>query len=415
MPSRRDILKAAVALPAAAVASASVRASRSGPHVVVIGAGAFGGWTALELVRRGAAVTLVDAWGPGNVRASSGGETRVIRAGYGTRAIYTRMAVRALALWRVHDERFGRGFFRKTGALWMFGKDGSFGQASVAALAAEKLQMDELSLADARRRYPQIAFDGIASVLFEPEAGYLLARRSCEHVVERVVAEGGAYRQAAVASPVRVAGPTLRSLALTTSAPIDADAFVFACGPWLGTLFPDVVGKNVTPTRQDTFYFGTPAGDARFDDDALSVWVDFSERVIYGIPGNANRGFKVADDTSGPAFDPTTGQRDLSAAGLKAARTFLLRRFPALARAPLVHSEVCQYESSPDSNFIVDRHPGAPNVWIAGGGSGHGFKMGPAIGEMIASLALGTAQPDPFFSLARLARIRGRASSLSRF
>ena len=164
-----------------------------------------------------------------------------------------------------------------------------------------------------------------------------------------------------------------------------------------------MVGALVTPTRQEVFYFGTPAGDARFLEAHLPVWIDYGQRLVYGIPGNANRGFKVADDTAGPRFDPTNGQREATDAGVTRARAFIARRFPALAAAPLVGTEVCQYEASPDSNYVIDRHPRAPNVWIAGGGSGHGFKMGPAIGELVASLVLGESQPDPFFGLARFA------------
>lgn len=403
MPSRRDVLKAIAAAPASALLP---RRSplQARPRVVVVGAGAFGGWTALELVRRGAQVTLVDAWGPGNARASSGGETRVIRTTYGARTIYTKMAKRALELWRAHDKRYGRGFFKTTGVLWMFGQDDTFRKESVAALHAERIPVQELSLTEARRNYPQIDFTGISSILFEPEAGYLLARRACEHVVECVIAEGGEYRQAAVASPVEMIGSSPGRVRLSDGQPLIANTYVFACGPWLGSLFPNVVGKKVAPTRQDVFYFGTPPGDARFLDDALPVWVDFGQRLIYGIPGNVNRGFKIADDSPGPPFDPTNGQRDLSPDGVKAARDFLVRRFPALRNAPLVGSEVCQYESSPDTNYIIDRHPTLPNVWIVGGGSGHGFKMGPAMGELVASLVLGEGKPDPFFSLSRFAR-----------
>jgi monomeric sarcosine oxidase len=397
------MLKAAIGAPAAAALTSRRRRPPQGPRVVVVGAGAFGGWTALELLRRGARVTFVDAWGPGHVRSSSGGETRVIRASYGTNAVYTRMATRALELWRAHDARFGRSFFRRTGALWMFVKDDAFGRASVAALRAERLTIDELTPADARRRWPQINFDGLRTILFEPDAGYLLARRACEHVAECVRAEGGQYRQVAVKSPVRIADTTLATLLASDGADLSADAFVFACGPWLGTLLPDVVGKSVTSTRQEVLYFGTSPGDARFEEDQLPVWVEAGERFMYGIPGNANRGFKLADDTSGPPFDPTTGQRDLTPQAIKVARAFLSRRFPALADAPLVGSEVCQYEASPDSHYIIDRHPRASNVWIVGGGSGHGFKMGPAIGEIVASLVLGTSKPDPQFSLSRFA------------
>jgi sarcosine oxidase len=411
MASRREILKASVLLPMIATAAGvdGVEQTGEGRRVVVVGAGAFGGWTALELRRRGARVTLIDAWGPGNARASSGGETRVIRATYGARTIYTKMAVRAMALWRAHDAKWGRGFFRKTGALWMLGADAigaddAFGRASALALRAEKLPIEELTPQAAAMRFPQISFDDtIKAVLWEPEAGYLFARRACEHVVERFIAEGGEYRQSTVPVPVSIGEAPLRRLALGDGAAIEADAFVFACGPWLGRLFPDVIGPRVTPTRQEVYYFGTPPGDTRFLDPSMPVWVDYRDRLMYGIPGNANRGFKVADDTPGPTFDPTNGTRDATPAGIEAARGFLKQRFPALAGAPLLGSEVCQYEASPDSHFIIDRHPAAANVWIAGGGSGHGFKMGPAIGERVASHVIAGSAPDPQFALARLA------------
>ena len=373
--------------------------------VIVIGAGAFGGWTALELRRRGARVTLVDAWGPGHPRASSGGETRIIRATYGTRAVYTKMALRALELWRVHDP--GRRLLHETGVLWMFGDDDSFGHASARVLRDCGASLDRLALGDASRRYPQINFDGIRSVFVEPAAGYLFARRACEDVVANLIAEGGEYRQAVVVGPIVVDGTAMTRVVLGDGTYLEADAFVFACGPWLASLFPDVVGASIVSTRQEVFYFGTPAGDARFTEPELPVWMDFAagsrSGQIYGIPDTGSSGFKVADDASGPAIDPTTGDREASADGIARARAFLSRRFPALADAPLVGAEVCQYESTPDDHFIVDRHPAVSNLWIAGGGSGHGFKMGPAVGEMVASVVLANAMPDAQFSLARFA------------
>ena len=370
--------------------------------VAVIGAGAFGGWTALELRRRGVDVTLIDAWGPGNVRASSGGETRVIRATYGTRSIYSRMTMRALERWRAYDAGARSGLLRETGVLWMFGSDAGFGRTSADAMHALGIPLEPLTPSDAARRFPQIAFDDtIRSILWEPRAGYLFARRACADVVARFIAEGGEYREAAVRSPLRIASGPLREVDLEGGGTIAADAFVFACGPWLGRLFPDAVGSRVTATRQEVYYFGTPAGDARFHDPEMPVWIDCGERVLYGIPGNAHRGFKIADDTSGPEMDPTWSARDATPSGIDAARAFLARRFPQLADAPLVGSEVCQYEATPDSHLIVDRHPAAANVWIAGGGSGHGFKMGPVIGELLASCVLDGASPDPQFGLDR--------------
>lgn len=378
---------------------------QSNPRIVVVGAGAFGGWTALELRRRGARVTLVDAWGPGHARASSGGETRIIRATYGagTRAIYTKMALRALELWRAHDP--ARRLLHETGVLWMFGDDDSFGHASAQVLRDHGASLDLLTLPEAARRYPQIGLDGIRSVFIEPAAGYLFARQACEEVVAHLIAEGGEYRQAAVMGPLGGLAAPVSRVALADGTGLEADAFVFACGPWLPSLFPDVIGARIMATRQDVFYFGTPAGDGRFRAPGLPVWMDFAagsrSGQIYGIPGAS--GFKVADDAPGPAIDPTSGERRVDAEGVARARAFLSVRFPALADAPLIAAEVCQYESTPDDHFILDRHPGAANVWIAGGGSGHGYKMGPAVGELVASLVLDGSGPDTQFSLSRLA------------
>jgi len=273
----------------------------------------------------------------------------------------------------------------------------------MATLHEAGMAIDELSRADAARRFPQIAFDeAVATILWEPEAGYLFAARACASVLERFRAEGGAYRQAAVRTPLIPAGDPLQDVVIESGERIEADAFVFACGPWLGRMFPDVVGARMTPTRQEVYYFGTPAGDRAFDDPAMPVWLDCGERIIYGIPGNGGRGFKIADDTPGRPFDPTDGDRNVSDAGVDRARAFLARRFPRLTSAPLVGAEVCQYEATPDAHFIIDRHPAAANVWLLGGGSGHGFKMGPAIGELAASCVLDAATPDPQMALARL-------------
>jgi glycine/D-amino acid oxidase-like deaminating enzyme len=164
----------------------------------------------------------------------------------------------------------------------------------------------------------------------------------------------------------------------------------------------------ITPTRQEVFFFGTAAGDLRFTDAQLPVWIDGgrhplgTEHLYYGIPGNHWRGFKIADDARGPVVDPTAMERQISDEGLAAARAYLRLRFPAMAGAPLVESRVCQYENSTDHNFILDRHPEAENVWIAGGGSGHGFKHGPVMGEMVSNAVLGLKAPPSEMSLGRL-------------
>ncbi|MFY9822286.1 MAG: FAD-dependent oxidoreductase [Thermoanaerobaculia bacterium] len=377
-------------------------------HVAVIGAGAFGGWTALELRRRGARVTLLDAWGPGNSRSSSGDETRIIRGVYGSDKVYVDWVARAFPLWRQAQERWGVPLYRRTGCLWLCGGDDAYVRACLPHFADAGLAIAELSLEETRRRFPQVDFGGVGSIFFEEEAGYLLARRACQAVAAAVAAEGGEVRRAS-AMPGPIAHGRLERLDLADGSALAADLFVFACGPWLGGLFPEVIGeRRLLPTRQEVFYFGTPAGDLRFDDGACPAWIDLSgERIYYGIPGNESRGFKVGDDTRGEPFDPTTTERIFSPSLLAGARAVLARRFPALSRAPLVESRVCQYENTSDGHLLFDRHPDAANLWFLGGGSGHGFKLGPALGEYAAESILAGRTPLPLFSLDRPAFAEG--------
>jgi glycine/D-amino acid oxidase-like deaminating enzyme len=375
-------------------------------HIAVIGAGAFGGWTALHVLERGARVTLIDAWGPGNSRASSGGETRVMRGSYGANQPYTQLAARALKLWAKYERRWKRQFLHRTGVLWMAnGGDDNFERGSLSSLRQAEIRFRELSAREMKKRWPQVNFEGILWGIYEPECGYLDARASCLAVVEVFVAGGGKYLQLAVLAEGLETYP-LRNLTLSDGSRLKADRYVFACGPWLGTLFPKTIGNLIAPTKQDVLFFGTPAGDPRLSDQQLPVWGDHRDRFLYGIPGSDRRGFKVADDTRGPVFDPTSGERVVSPETVQFVREYLAFRFPALKHAPLIESRVCQYEQTPDSDFIVDRHPQMDNVWLLGGGSGHGFKHGPAIGEMMAELILKDREPDVRWRLDRLQKTK---------
>jgi monomeric sarcosine oxidase len=375
---------------------------RSAQRVVVIGAGAFGGWTALNLAKRGANVTLIDAWGAGNQRASSGGETRVIRGAYNGQRVYIEMVRRAFDLWVEYEKEWNRALLQQTGALWMFETDDdAFIRRSVDIMREARLTAKELSLADATEQFPQVRFDGLRRVWWEEEAGFLLARESCELVREACERAGVDY-VTAHAKVGAITSGRLSDVTLSDGTRAEADTFVFACGPWLGKLFPDVLDWRVRATKQDVLYFGTPPGDRKFDVGAMPVWVTIGSRLIYGIPGNERRGFKMADDTLGAEVEPTSLERVVSPASIMTARATLRRRFPALARAPLVHAEVCQYESTPDGHYLMDWHPVARNVLLLGGGSGHGFKMGPAVGEMAARLVSGEGNVVPLFAYERL-------------
>jgi sarcosine oxidase len=384
---------------------------KSNLQVAVVGAGAFGGWIALHLLERGARVTLLDAWGPGNSRASSGGETRIMRCTYGPDQPYTAMAARALKLWQKYERRWKRQFLHRTGVLWMVGSgDDAFERGSIKMLRAAKVKHQELSVASMRKRWPQIDFSGIEWGIFEPECGYLDARKSCQAVVDAFIAQGGKYRPLAVSAD-GLESDSLPGLSLSDGSRLKADYYVFACGPWLGKLFRSAIGNLVLATKQDVFFFGAPAGDVRFSDQHMPVWADHSfvdrssvdhgNHFYYGMPAAGRRGFKVADDTRGPIFDPTNGERVIDPKTLQRVREYIFFRFPALKDAPLIETRVCQYEQTPDSHFIIDRHPANENVWLVGGGSGHGFKHGPAIGEMMADLILKKSEPKAIWRLHR--------------
>src|SRR5438034_687374 len=343
-------------------------------------------------------------WALGNARASSGGETRVIRATYGPRGIYTHLAARALALWKAHERRWRRKLYHPIGVLWLVEDDDAYERAALPLLKEAGVVFEELTGTETARRYPQISCERVRWAIFERDGGYLTARVACAAVVDAVLAAGGEYRQLAAEPAGPVEGGELGGVRLSDGGTLRADHYVFACGPWLGRLFPDVIGDRVRATRQEVYFFGTPAGDQRFTEEALPVWADHGAHFMYGIPGNEWRGFKIADDTRGPAFDPTSGERLPSPESLAAAREYLALRFPALSGAPLLETRVCQYENSPDEHFIIDRHPRAANTWLVGGGSGHGFKHGPAVGELVADAVLGRREPDATFRLARLGR-----------
>jgi sarcosine oxidase len=376
----------------------------SKPHIAVVGAGAFGGWTALHLLERGARVTLLDVWGPGNSRSSSGGETRIMRGTYGPDQPYSKLAARALKLWQKYERRWKKRFLHRTGVLWMVSsREDAYERGSIPMLREAGVLFREFSTKEMRKRWPQINFSNVHWGIFEPECGYLDARASCQAVVDAFIAAGGEYRQVAVLGEGLEDSP-LRGLRLSGGSWLKADQYVFACGPWMGRLFPETLDNLIRPTKQDIFFFGPPAGDSRFTDTNLPVWGDHADRFFYGIPGGDGRGFKVADDTRGGPFDPTQGERVVSLATLKRVRDYVAFRFPAMKDAPLIETRVCQYEQTSDSHFIVDRHPQMENVWLLGGGSGHGFKHGPAMGEMMAELILKDREISPVWRLSRFKR-----------
>ncbi len=412
--SRRNLLASALAAGMAARVTAqenkgSKMANQKPWDTVVVGAGVFGAWTAWHLRKAGQRVLLLDAVGPAHARSSSGGESRMTRGLYGPDEIYTRMAFDSLANWKWLSDLAGLPVFHPTGVIFMFQKREAYVEQGLEVHRRLKLPTLELDRAAIAQRWPQIDSTGIEAGIFEPQFGVLMARRAVQTLVKQFVKSGGEYRVAAVKPPD--AEKRVAQLEVGGGSTVSAASFVFACGPWLPKVFPRLLGPRIFPTRQEVFYFATPAGDERFGAGALPGWADYNDGdIFYGMPDIESRGFKVAHDKHGPPIDPDRGDRIASPGGLADVRAYLAKRFPALANAALNEERVCQYENSSNGDLLIDRHPAADNVLLVGGGSGHGFKHGPEVGRYASELLTGRlGKVEPRFSLETKAEQQNRA------
>jgi sarcosine oxidase len=345
---------------------------------LVIGAGVFGASLADRLAREGWEVTLVDRFEPGHPRAESGGETRLIRCSHGPDGFYARSARRALELWR----ELGEGVLVESGVAWFARRDDGWEADSERVLRAAGIPVERMSPGEGARLFPSLAVDDLAFVLYEPEAGVLRAADGVRALVRRA-------REAGARLVIGEARPS-GSVATVDRRTLEADFVVWACGAWLGKLFPELVPMRVT-FQQLVLFEASPEWNA-------PGWVDF-DAAFYGHARVEGVGFKVGPDMDGIEVDPDTRPLEATAEAVAGAREYLATRFPALAGAPLAGAPGCHYGLTPDGEFVFARHPEQERVWLLGGGSGHGYKHGPALAEHVAAVLAGTAEPEPRFAL----------------
>jgi sarcosine oxidase len=363
--------------------------------IVIVGSGVFGAALARHCARAGWAVTLVERVAPGHVRSGSGDESRIIRCGHGLDEWHTESARRAWDLWHEVDPAL----VVSSGVLWLAHRDDGWEADSERTLRALGIPCSRI---DPAACFPSFAGDDVGWALLEPEAGVLRARDATRALAAQAV-DAGAELVLAEARPDGAA------VLLDDGRRLEADRVVWACGAWLAALFADLVDLRIT--QQDVFYFGAGAA---WRTPGVPTWVDY-DAAAYGVGDVDGRGVKVCSDREGPAFD-VDSDRVPVAEHERRARELLARRFPALASAPLVGTRVCQYELTADTHFLIAPHPEHDGrVWLFGGGSGHGFKHGPALAERVERWLAGTEAPDPRFGLgprtpARALRTAGSAA-----
>jgi glycine/D-amino acid oxidase-like deaminating enzyme len=349
--------------------------------LTVVGAGVFGASLARHCARAGWDVTLVEQVAPGHVRAASGDESRLIRCSHGDDAWHTALARRAWELWREIDPRL----LAPAGMAWFAHREDGWEAASERTLRAQGIPCERV---DAAELFPSCETSDLAFTLFEPEAGILRAREATRELTRQAVAEGAELILAR-------ARPDGAAVVLDDGRRLEADLAVWACGAWLPQLFPGLLELRVT--QQDVFYFGAGAA---WRTPAVPGWVDY-DGSAYGLGDLDGRGVKVAPDVEGPPLgDPDGVERVPLPEHERMAHAYLAHRFPALAGAPLVGTRTCHYEITADTRFVVAPHPDHDGrVWLIGGTSGHGFKHGPALAELLEPWLTGAEPPDPRLGL----------------
>jgi monomeric sarcosine oxidase len=370
--------------------------------VLVVGGGVMGLAAGCALAERGAHVTVLERFAVAHAAGSSHGLTRAIRHEYGREAIYTEMVARSLPLWRAMEEASGRTLYTETGILTLGQENDGHTLPGLATMRAAGLPVVRLSTAECAQRFPQFSTAGYDAITYNPVGGMLHASKCLFTMADRLRALGGELREGAAVTRVEALGDGARAT-LAGGEALMADRVIVAVGPWIHDLMPDL-RLPIRPTHQQVMYLGgLPA--TRFGVVAFPVFL--AQMDFYGFPLSGDGWFKVATHTFGATQDPNAPQ-GVIAAEVERVRAWVRRTIPEAGDAPLVATDTCMYDLAPDEDFILDRHPASPQIIVASGFSGHGFKFGPLIGELLAALAL-DGEPQVPLDRFRLERFEGDA------
>jgi sarcosine oxidase len=368
---------------------------------IVLGVGGMGSAALFELARRGRRVLGLEQFTPGHDRGSSHGQTRVIRKAYYEHPDYVPLLRRAYERWYDLEQRGGRRLFVECGCLSV-GPPGGELVAGVRRAADEHhLPVEPLSAAELRRRFPPFRFgDDVAAVL-ERDAGFLYVEECVRAHADEARRLGAELRpdEPAVSWEAVPGGVVVR----TAKGAYAADRLVITAGAWAGRVLAGL-GLPLTVLRKVLLWVGTSTPTALRRDLFPIYMAETPGGFFYGFPMIDGLGHKVARHDGGdPVADPARVERTVTAADAGDCLAFLRAHLPAVA-GPVRHGQVCLYTVTPDHHFVIDRHPEHPQVVLAAGFSGHGFKFASVVGEVLADLAENgrTDLPVGMFGLGRL-------------
>ncbi len=367
--------------------------------VAVVGAGLMGSATALSLARRGVRTVLLERFDVGHTRGASHGAVRIFRLSYPT-PDYVRLSQRAIPTWRRLEDEAGDRLLVTTGGL----DSGPIAEECARALGDAGVPHEWLDASDAIERFPAIDFDGLERVLFQPDGGVALADRTVAAQVRLAEARGVDVRSGTDVLGLAPAGG--RTVVETDQGEVGAKVVVLTVGPWAGRFVTEVLGRPVPirATLQLVAHFAPTSDAAVATMPTFVEWVG-PTLVHYAVPPvGVAPGVKMGDHDPGPEVDPSDGPFEVDAARLAPVEAYAARRIAAVVPEAIA-AETCLYSLTPDEGFILDR---IGDVVIGAGFSGHGFKFGPLVGDVLADLATGTDPrlPKDRFSIERAA-LRG--------
>ncbi len=362
--------------------AALVSKSRKAPDVIVVGAGVFGVWTAYHLKRKGANVTLVDAFGPGNSFGESGGHTRMTQID-GDSPIFIRSCLESFPWWERMDQSSYSRIIYKTGRLRLGKQPANLERARRRQEQLRAIGITNVEILDAAemgRRWPAIRTDDMLFGSYHPGGpggSALRADVGCKVVANEFEKIGGKV-VIGHADPLLAKGRVRGLRIRETGERLQAARYVFAGGPWMPSLFPELLAPRLRLEPRIVYFFKLPDGDERLAFPNVPAWT-MPEESIYGVPSIENEGHKFAPGIM-PASVPDIEQQT---------REFAYNRFPSLQGMPVLHVRACQLTRTVSYDFIIDRHPQLDNAFLVCAGSGQGYKHGPTVGLHASTMLVG--------------------------
>lgn len=356
-------------------------------RIVVVGAGIFGVAAAIELRARGHEVELVDRGPVPRLDAASTDISKAVRMDYGTDVLYVELMEEALARWRAQNRISARPLFHESGFLLLASRpfaEGGFEADSFALLEARGHALERLDEAAIAKRYPRFRAGRFVDGYLNPQGGWAESGEVLRELIERARSEGVALVEDVGDARVIERGGAVTGVSTASGRHIEADCVVVAAGTWTSRLLPELAGALRT-VAQPIVHFDPVRADDFAPPHHVTWGADIARTGWYGFPTSRDGWVKVANHGPGVACSPDV-PREEGVEHLERFRAFARDVLPDLADARCARQRVCLYCDTADGDFLIDRHPERPGVVVASGGSGHGFKFAPILGELIADV-----------------------------